>query len=113
MSNIDDALPISKRDLSDIIDRLTQLETVANNFIKFPNYNEGTVITGNAAHAYECPSDGFIACDAGNGGEVKINGNLVGMMDFPNSNTYFVKKGDIVNVTSSNSPVIRFFPFYK
>ena len=110
MSTITDALPISKKDLKELFERIDSLEK---GYIKFPNYNAGTVITGNAAHAYECPSDGFIACDAGNGGEVRINGNCVGMVDFPNSNTYFVKKGDIVNVTSSNSPVIRFFPFYE
>ena len=107
---MNNALPISMNDLNELIKRIDSLEKGC---IKFPNYNEGTVITGNAAHAYECPSDGFIACDAGNGGEVLINGNHVGMMDFPNSNTYFVKKGDIVNVTSTNSPVIRFFPFYE
>jgi hypothetical protein len=104
------AQPISMEDLNELIKRIDSLEK---GYIKFPNYNAGTVIKGNDAHAYECPSDGFIACDAGNCGQVEINGNIVGMMDFPNSNTYFVKKGDIINVTSTNSPVIRFFPFYE
>ena len=110
MSNITDALPISKKDLSELIKRIDSLEK---GNIKFPNYNAGTVITGNDAHAYECPSDGFIVCDAVNAGGVLINGINVGKIDFSNSNTYFVKKGDIVNVTSNNTPRIRFFPFYE
>ena len=108
MSNITDALPISKKDLSELIKRIDSLEK---GNIKFPNYNEGIIITGNAAHAYECPSDGFVVCSAVNMGDVLINGIAVGKVDYASTTTHFVKKGYIVKVTSTNTPRITFFPF--